>query len=148
VALEVVLGDLAGLRILVVEDEWLLAFELADLLRAQGCEIVGPAPSVDVALRLIATQEMDAAVLDANLRGQPATPVACALRRNEVEFLLLTAYSEADLRDGPLAGAPRLPKPLQPDVVCARLKEVAGHRKGSNIARSSPPAKPDGGSRA
>jgi DNA-binding response OmpR family regulator len=123
------LGDLAGLRVLVVEDEWLLASELADLLRARGCEVIGPAPSVEAALRLIATEALDAAVVDANLRGRPATPVANALRESAVDFLLLTAYAPGDLRDSPLAGAPRVSKPMQADVVCRTLKEVAARRR-------------------
>ena len=112
------------MRVLIVEDEWLLAEELSDLLRARGCEIVGPAPSVEAALRLIRSEAFDVAVIDANLRGRLATPVAQALRERAIGFMLLTAYAAADLASSPLAGIPRAPKPLRADAVCRTLEEV------------------------
>ncbi|WP_082765763.1 MULTISPECIES: response regulator [unclassified Phenylobacterium] len=79
-------------RILVVEDETLVALLLEDRLAALGCEVVGPAVSVDEALELLATHPLDAAVLDVNLCGIAVFPVADALDVRGIPFLFATAY--------------------------------------------------------
>lgn len=87
-------GDaLANQRILLVEDEFFLADELARSLQAAGATIVGPAASIRNALNLIATAgHLDAAVLDLNLRGETAIPVADALLERNVPFVFATGY--------------------------------------------------------
>ena len=101
-----------GPRVLVAEDEWLTARELEATLSTEGYRVVGPAPSVEAALRLIATQgPPDLALLDVNLRGRLVTPVAKELAARGVPFLLVTAYAERDLGDPILTNAPRLAKP-------------------------------------
>src|SRR4051812_9459903 len=73
-------GRLAGKRLLVVEDEYLIAMELCHSIEEGGGEVVGPAGSVEDALGLIAeVARLDGAVLDVNLRGQRVYPVADAL---------------------------------------------------------------------
>jgi CheY-like chemotaxis protein len=81
-------------RILVVEDEYLIAAELADLLQQSGAEVVGPVGSVPQALALIAERktEIDGATLDVNLRGTPVFPVADALRTLGIPFVFCTGY--------------------------------------------------------
>ena len=69
-----------GRRVLVAEDEWLTARELETTLRDAGYEVLGPAPSVPAAMRILATQDPpDVALLDVNLRGEAVTPLAEAL---------------------------------------------------------------------
>ena len=86
---------LRGRRIMIVEDEMLVAMELEALLAEQGCAVIGPAPTADRALALLAEGLPDAAILDVNLNGQTATPVAAALRAQNVPFLLATGYSQS-----------------------------------------------------
>jgi CheY-like chemotaxis protein len=105
-------AELAGRRVLVVEDEFLLAMELEALLKEHGCEVLGPAPTVEWALALIYDGKPDLALLDVNLKGLRAAPVAAALRDRGVPFVLITGYGSEQLREAELRAAPRLDKPI------------------------------------
>ena len=83
-------------RILVVEDEFLLMEDLCRDLQDAGAVVVGPAPSVAQALALIETEPaIDAAILDVNLGGEMAFPVADALQRRDCPFVFTTGYSDS-----------------------------------------------------
>ena len=111
-----------GKRLLVVEDEFVIALDLQNLLEAAGHEVVALAASVPDALALLAAgagsrQEerrqpllLDGAVLDVNLRGEPATPVAAALAARGVPFVFVSGYGAAGRPPGHEA-APVLAKP-------------------------------------
>lgn len=112
---------LEGMRILVVEDEYLLADDLRDALTEAGAEVLGPVPSIDDAQALIVSEpEIDAAVLDINLRGEMVFPVADALRARGVPFTFATGYDEWALPER-FAGAPRVEKPLKGAKIMALL---------------------------
>ncbi len=70
---------LAGKRVLIVEDDNILAITLAEELAAEGAKVVGPAPTVTDALDVITRTDLDGAIVDINLRGKAAFPVADAL---------------------------------------------------------------------
>ncbi|CAN7647253.1 response regulator [Phenylobacterium sp. LjRoot225] len=93
-------SPLSGRRVLVVEDEMLVALLLQDMLADLGCVVIGPAASVDEALSLIETQFLDTAVLDVNLSGQMSYPVADALLIRHVPFVFSTGYSSNRLQEG------------------------------------------------
>ena len=99
-----------GSRILVVEDVALLAETLCDLLMDAGFLPVGPAATVDAALRLVETTSIDAAILDIRLFDELSFPVAYALRKRHIPFLFLTAHRQydlpLDLRSSPLFEKP------------------------------------------
>ena len=85
--------DLTGRRILLVEDEYLIARLLGQLLESWSATIVGPAATTERALALLAQMDrIDFAVVDVNLRGVPAFPVADALLARGVPFVLTTGY--------------------------------------------------------
>jgi CheY-like chemotaxis protein len=86
--------NLHSLRILVVEDNFLTADTIQDVLETSGCEVVGPAPSVETALALIDRGTLDGAVLDINLGGEASFPVAAALIERDIPFLFLTGYDD------------------------------------------------------
>lgn len=109
----------AGLRVLVVEDEPLVAMDVESSLAGAGCTVVGPAPSVARALALVASEGLDAAILDANLAGSAVDPVADALAARGVPFAFATGYGREAL-PARHAAAPVLRKPVLP----ARLLEV------------------------
>ena len=107
-------ADLTGLSILVVEDEYLLAEALAEGLERCGASVVGPVPTVERALRAVASAErIDFAVLDINLRGQMVYPVADMLKERGVPFLFATGYDAAAV-SGPYQDVPRHEKPVTP----------------------------------
>ena len=112
-------------EVLVVEDEILIAMELELVLTEAGFGVIGPAPAVAVALALLAGRRPDAAVLDVNLRGERATPVAQALRAMGVPFVLTSAYGGAELAsDAALAGARNVGKPTEPAVLLGALRDL------------------------
>lgn len=111
-----------GRRVMIVEDQMLLAMELESLLAELGCTVLGPAPSVAQALALLEQQRPDAAILDVNLNGQTALPVAEALTAQGVPFVLATGRT--DVLQPELQGAPRLGKPVDHNELVRALVQV------------------------
>lgn len=103
--------DLSGRRILVVEDERLIALDLRDILEGYGCTVAGPVATAAAALALIADECPDFAILDVRLNGGTSELVAADLRGRGCPFLLLTAYQQSHLT-GALCEAPLLRKPV------------------------------------
>lgn len=104
---------LKGRRVLVVEDEALVAMLVEDALTDAGAEVLGPVRSVAEAMAALARDRPDAAVLDLNLDGLPSTPVADALAAAGVPFVVATGYGVDGLPPGH-AGVPVLAKPYDP----------------------------------
>ena len=87
-------------RILVVEDEYLVAMSLADALQDAGSIVVGPVPSVDKAIKKIESEpHIDGAVVDVNLGGLLAYPVADLLIAKRIPFVFTSGYEDNLLRD-------------------------------------------------
>jgi CheY-like chemotaxis protein len=91
--------DLAGLRVLVVEDQALVAATIAASLRDAGYQALGPVRTLQGALEQVGQEEFDAAVLDLNLYGEWAEPVADVLIELKLPVVLLTGYERSDLPD-------------------------------------------------
>jgi CheY-like chemotaxis protein len=107
-------GPLVGRRILVVEDEFLIAEAIEEWLSRAGAEVVGPVPSVKQALEIIEARVngLDAAVLDVNL-GKGATVYPVADRLNELGVSYLFATGDVRIIDDPThRERPRLDKPI------------------------------------
>ena len=85
---------LSGRRVLIVEDESLIAMLAEDFLIELGITVVGPANTIDGAIAMIETQEIDAAVLDLNIRGERSDRVADALRLRGIPIVCATGYGE------------------------------------------------------
>ncbi|MGO9472337.1 MAG: response regulator [Rhodomicrobium sp.] len=102
---------LDGLRILVVEDEFLVALEVESALERLGCSVVGPFAKLAKALDAALKSPLDGAVLDVNLNGEMVYPLAEVLAGKSVPFVFLTGYSAADLPER-FRLFPRLAKPL------------------------------------
>lgn len=84
--------SLSGLSVLLVEDEMLVGMLLKDILEGLGCAVVGPVTNVDAALESASREPLDVALLDVNLAGANAYPVAEALARRNIAFAFLTGY--------------------------------------------------------
>ena len=104
---------LRGLRILVVEDTFMLADELNEFLLELGCEAVGPAARVREAAELVGANALDGALLDVNLsRGETSFSVAADLASRHVPFVFITGYDLDSSFPPEFRGIPRISKPL------------------------------------
>jgi DNA-binding response OmpR family regulator len=117
-------GALSGRRILVVEDDYFLAEEWNRKLKAAGAAVLGPVPSVEAALELLEADDApDLVVLDVNLGGQMAYPVADALIARKVPFLFMTGYDQSSLPER-FAAMPRLEKPIEARAILGELRRL------------------------
>lgn len=116
-------AQLNGLRVLVVEDEMMVSMLIEDMLSDLGCVVIGPAARLDEALELARDSEIDCAVLDVNLGGQPIFPVADLLRERGRPYAFATGYGDAGLRDAD-KGTPVLQKPFREGDLARILGEL------------------------
>ncbi len=100
------------MRILILEDETLIALNLAEELRMEGYEVSGPAGTIKEAAELLDRDPIDFAVLDANINGIAPVSLAEELGRRGIFFVYVSGYDEEYIREILPAG-PLLPKPLQ-----------------------------------
>ena len=115
--------SLEGLRVLVVEDEMMVSMLIEDMLSDLGCTVVGPASRLEEAIALANASELDCAVLDVNLGGQPIFPLADILRAKGAPFAFATGYGDAGLRDVD-KGSPVLQKPFREGDLARVLIEL------------------------
>lgn len=115
---------LRGTRILIVEDESLLAMDLADRLKREGCDIIGPAAREAKALDLVARDSPDAVVLDLNLDGRLPIDLAKTLMARQIPFVVVTGYGRRQFDIPALQEAPRLQKPIDMPELVRALSEV------------------------
>ncbi len=119
-------------KVLVVEDEALIAMEIAQELRKADFEVLGPARAVAQALSLIEVNGCDAAVLDINLSHETSEPVARKLLANGTRFVTLSGYARAQ-HPAIFDEVPALTKPLQPTLLVAAIKKcLSGKKNGQS----------------
>jgi DNA-binding response OmpR family regulator len=106
----------AGARILVVEDEYYLADDLARAFQRGGAETVGPVATAAAADKLIAAGGIDYAVIDLNLRGNMAFTLADRLREAGIPFLIASGYTRESLPER-FRGVPQIEKPCDAEQV-------------------------------
>jgi CheY-like chemotaxis protein len=114
---------LAGKRILVVEDEPLVALDILAALEGAGADVVGSAGTAKEALGIIESASLDAALLDANLRGHPVDGIAAALAARNVPFLFVTGYGPESLPQA-FAKTAMLPKPFGQQQLIAAVSSL------------------------
>jgi two-component system, response regulator PdtaR len=118
---------LEGVNVLIVEDDFIVAFDMQTLLEEQGATVIGPAADLDEARAQVARNaaKIQIAVLDVNINGEYVFPVAAELRRAGVPIVFATAYADDErlFPDG-LKDAPRLAKPVLPNVLVGQLKRL------------------------
>lgn len=115
---------LVGRRVLMVEDDILIALATIDVLESVGCVIVGPALRVKAALELVRSEPLDAAVLDMDIAGEMVWPVAEELQRRGVPFLFLSAYSRRDVAPVQFAAVVRLDKPVRKERLLNSIEAI------------------------
>jgi two-component SAPR family response regulator len=110
---------------LIVEDEVLIGLLIEDILRELGCIVVGPAPNLSRAFKLLHRVEFDVAMLDINLgRGETVYPFADELARRGVPYCFLTAYHPADMHKR-YDQVPVATKPVDPGRLKTTLLSLA-----------------------
>jgi DNA-binding response OmpR family regulator len=114
---------LEGIKVLIVEDEFLVATLIEDMLESAGCIVSGPIPRVAEALDAVDHETYDVAVLDVNLGGDRIDPVADALCRRNVPFMFVTGYNKNALPDE-FAERPRLCKPFKMGELLGTLSRL------------------------
>lgn len=107
-------------RVLVVEDEALVAMLVEDALLDAGFEVLGPAATVEEALSLLDRERPDAVVLDLNLAGETSTPVADLLASRQIPYVIATGYGASGLPPGHQQ-AMVLAKPYDPGELISML---------------------------
>ncbi|MCB9967559.1 MAG: MEKHLA domain-containing protein [Geminicoccaceae bacterium] len=128
-------------RVLVVEDEPLVALAIEEELRAVGYTVLGPVASAARAIPLIAEPGCEAALVDANLDGQPVDDIVAALTERGVPFAFATGYGREAL-PRPFRDAPLLTKPFSHSQLLAIVEQLlAGHR-ATSTGSDLPPARP------
>jgi two-component SAPR family response regulator len=110
-------------RVLVVEDEAMIALLVEDMVLEFGSEVVGPAAKFDEAMKLAREAEIDAAILDVNLGGQVIFPVAAALEERGIAFIFATGYGTNAL-PARYRASPTLPKPFTYEKLATELRKI------------------------
>jgi CheY-like chemotaxis protein len=117
---------LSGRRVLIVEDESLVAMLLETILEDMGCTPVGPASTVSEGLSMVTADEpLDAALLDVNVAGSQVFPVAQALKDRGVPFIFSTGYGEGGLPDA-WRGQSTIQKPFTEAAIRDALMAAMG----------------------
>lgn len=111
-------------RILLVEDEMLVAMLLEDMLGEAGHTIIGPMSRIDQAVEAARNEAIDLAILDVNVGGEEVYPVAAALAAREIPFAFATGYGAHGLRE-PWQDRPTLQKPFHRSDLFRMVSELA-----------------------
>ena len=120
-------GRLDGLRVLVVEDNFMLAELTRDLLEDAGCQVVGPVGRLEEGLAHARTEPIDGAILDINLHGELSFAIAEVLARRGVPFLFVTGYQDRSMMPLGLRSALRLDKPVSNERLIEAAIATFGH---------------------
>lgn len=121
---------MAMARVLVVEDEVLVAMGLEALLLSAGYDVVGPVGQLEKAVLTAEHENIDCALLDINIRGKEVYPVADALRARGVPIIFLSGYGESAVHSAYRENA-ILTKPCPPDMVLRKINRVMDNHAAS-----------------
>jgi DNA-binding NtrC family response regulator len=115
---------LDGKRVLVVEDEYYIADDLRRILEAVGAKIVGPLSTVARAHRALDDDRFDCAVIDLNLHGESALPIADRLQEAGKSFAIATGYGSGSIPDR-FKDVPRVEKPFNPPALLELVGQLS-----------------------
>lgn len=118
--------QLAGTRVLLVEDEPIIALDHADRLSAQGAEVVGPFAGSREAISELGKRDVDVAVIDFVLSDRNSLELQEELKRRHVPFVVVTAYPKVLVRGN--AEQRVLGKPVSSDELCATVRQASGSK--------------------
>jgi two-component SAPR family response regulator len=143
--------SLSKLRVLVVEDEGLVALNLERILHRFGCEVIGPISEVDEIIGMVVKHRPQGALLDVNLRGRKIFDVLPELMSFRVPFVLVSGYDDPTLFPPAFRDLPRIVKPFDESMlqrVCLdfliQAERFNPRRQPETAASRSPEAKEPG----
>ena len=117
-------SDLRGLRVLLVEDSYLVASSLSRMIHDMGCEVVGPVATVEEALPLVSEGACDVGILDVNLGGQTSEPVANRFTELKLPFMFVTGYSSPSLMSRRFDDIRRVHKPVSEAALTMAIRQT------------------------
>lgn len=120
--------SLNGTRVLIVEDNYVVADALKYLIDGYDGSVVAIVPTVQRAIEALTAGGVDIAVLDINLHGASVVPVAEHLRAQGIPFVFLTGYGDGDLLPVHLRDQPRLDKPVDAERLVRAMLDLVGRR--------------------
>lgn len=135
-------GAMGALRVLLVEDETIIAMMVESVIHDLGLNVVGPVAQIDQALRLVDEGEFDCAILDVNIRGGNSYPIADLLLERDCPFVMATGYSDLSIPPH-LIGLTKLTKPYSIEALTGELTLLAARvavARQERIVVASPPA--------
>ena len=116
-------------RVLLAEDNALIALDLEELLQTYGCDVVGPSVTVQEALDVLRYQAIDIAVIDYLLEDGEAEPLACALDRKGIPYAICTGAGQDKIGslypNTPIIGKPFTPEDVSVVVNCLIASRLA-----------------------
>jgi len=118
------LPDLAGARVLLVEDEYYIADDLRRLLDGAGASVVGPVSTLAKAHKALDEDAFDCAVIDLNLHGESAIPIADRLAQQGHSFAIATGYGSGSVPDR-YKDVPRIEKPFDPPALIQLVAKLS-----------------------
>jgi DNA-binding response OmpR family regulator len=127
----------AGSRILVVEDNYLLAEVVCDFVIDCGMQPVGPASGVETGLVYAREAAIDGAILDVNLNDRFCFPICAALAERNIPFAFLTGYGQLSMIPQAYRSAPLVAKPFDPDELRGVIDGMLSGRRDGPLARAS-----------
>lgn len=112
-------------EVLIVEDEYLIGMELAQILEDSGYTVIGPIATVSAAVERIERQAPNACILDVNLRGEISAPVADCLKARHVPFFLSSGYKQETInQETAFDGVANIGKPAKPEQLVSALQAL------------------------
>lgn len=117
------MGEKPRCRVLIVEDEAMIAMLVEDMVLDFGSEVVGPAAKMGDAINLARSAVLDAAILDVNVGGSVIFPVADILNERGIPFIFATGYGSKGLPTR-FYGSPTLPKPFSYQSLAEALRDA------------------------
>jgi DNA-binding response OmpR family regulator len=140
--------NLRGGRILIAEDDAILALDVREIFQQAGAEVIGPVATLRQALAMICNFPVSAALLDVNLRDGEVFPAALALKERGIGMVFYTGYADVDglRRDWP--GAQVLTKPAPPRLLVSAMSETCLSASESHLSRVPAPSLADRGAQS
>lgn len=123
------MNGLAGLRILIVEDDALVALNLQEFVESLGCHVVGPTGRLSEALTILDAEEIDGAMLDINLHGEMVYPLAERLAERQTPMLFCSGYAFTTAVPPRFSHYKQVAKPCVEHTLRTAMLETFGHLK-------------------